>query len=125
MRRTLLVACFAPPAWRTGAGATDGVTAGRVVAGTAVATGGAPPARGTGDRAGPATVTSVTLTDPGCDTVTVLTGRPGKISHSVQAARMEDSAGAELYIIFAWENIKLSPSGISLLFRFCDEKHLL
>ena len=58
VRRTLLVAGLAPPAWRTGAGASDGVTAGRVVAGTAVATGRAPPPRGAGDRAGPAPVTS-------------------------------------------------------------------
>ena len=87
MRRTLLVAGLAPPAWRTGAGASDGVTAGRVVAGTAVATGRAPPARGTGDGAGPAPVTSLALTHPGSHTVTVLALRPGKITHSVQGWR--------------------------------------
>ena len=58
MVRTLLVTGLAPPARRTGAGATDRVAGGRVVAGTGVAAGGSPPPRGTGDRAGPATVTS-------------------------------------------------------------------
>ena len=58
MVRTLLVAGLTPPARRTGAGATDRVAGGRVVAGTAVATGGSPPAWWTGDGAGPATVTS-------------------------------------------------------------------
>ena len=93
MLGTLLVTGLAPPAWRAGAGPAHRVAAGRVVAGTAVATGGSPPPRGTGDGAGPATVTSLTLTEPGADTVTVLTGRPGQISQSVQAARQEDTPG--------------------------------